>query len=128
MKNNLKKERNKKQIDNRQQLAYSLNMKVIKTTVSTATTAKNPLQAFYEQSFTIELTGFEALALYKVSREVGGKGRLREVFSSGSDKAKNKGADENFETKLGEIEGIEESLILLDKETKTQDSVYFWGR
>ena len=103
-------------------------MKVIKTTVSTATTAKNPLEALCERSFTIELTGFEALALYKVRREVGGRGRLREAFSSENAKAKNKGIAENFETKLGEIEGMKESSMLLDEETKTQDSVYFWGK
>lgn len=97
-------------------------MNVIETT--TTAPKKNPLEAICEQSFTIQLSGFEALALYKLTKRVGGKGALRRVFSEDGS-----GANKNdFETKLGEIEGMKEALVSLDNLTYTQNAVYFWDK
>jgi len=97
-------------------------MNVIETT--TTAPKKNPLETIGGKSFTLEITGFEALALYKLTKQVGGKGALRRVFSEdGSGTNKN-----NFETRLGEIEGMKEALVSLDNLTYTQDAVYFWDK
>jgi len=66
---------------------------------------KSKLQAFSERSFNLELTGFEVLALYKVSRNIGGFGKFRYVFSD---------KPESILNKLEEIFGLDDASDELD--------------
>jgi len=65
---------------------------------------KSKLAAFSQKQFTLELDGFQLLALYYVSRKIGGWGKTRRAFSSDS---ANK---ENFIAIISEIDGVNEAM------------------
>ena len=56
-------------------------MKIIENPPTTKN-KQSALEKFSERSFTLELTGFELLALRLVAAKVGGVGKVRSVFSS----------------------------------------------
>ena len=66
---------------------------------------------FSERSFTLDLTGFELLALLSVSRKISGSGKARSVFSDNSD-WDNK---DNLYSKLVVVKGIEDALVVFEK-------------
>ena len=64
---------------------------------------KSKLDAFSQRKFTLELDGFQMLALYYISGKIGGSGKTRQVFvfSDGGD---------DFNTRIGEVEGVDDAM------------------
>ena len=75
------------------------------------------LEAFSNRKFTLELTGFEVLAIHTICGMIGGLGKFRNVFSVGS-----RNDPTNLSSILGRITGLGEAKkelhrhILFNKE------------
>ena len=79
---------------------------------------KSKLDAFSQRRFTLELDGFQMLALYYISGKIGGYGKTRKVFSDGGD---------DFNTRISEVEGVSEAMREFRKYVETdseRNSIY----
>ena len=71
------------------------------------------LEAFSNRKFTLELTGFEVLAIHTICGMIGGLGKFRNVFSVGSRNDPN-----NLTSILGRITGLKEAKKELHQHLK----------
>lgn len=95
-------------------------MKITETKPIKLITSK--LEAFSNRQFTVQLSGFELLAIRLISGKIGGIGALRSVFSSCG-----KGNGQGFYEQIRKIEGASEAFEELEQyldrhNEKTTDS------
>ena len=85
----------------------------MKITEHNQTETISKLEAFSNRKFTLELTGFEVLAIHTICGMIGGLGKFRNVFSVGSRNDPN-----NLSSILGRITGLGEAKKELHQHLK----------
>jgi len=91
-------------------------MKIVNT--SDVKESKTELEKFSEKTITVELTGFEVLALSLVAAHIGGTGKVRSIFSYCGR------VDEPICSVFNKIDGWGEALRELKAQTRCKDALY----